>query len=375
MAESDGGMYTTRAFKVGTLEFAVTTSTVEDQQLVEALFGDVPAAASNGGDTLLLQMLRNDRKGTWDIGGPHLGHVAAATLEGGLNLLVGEVNQCALDADPEHLHVHAAMATSGGRGVIIAAAADTGKTTTVAHLVARGWGFVTDESVRLSPTTAVVTGFTKPASIKPGGHRLVPHLQDVLIPPLRGGPDDFRYVAMGTSGAEVVQGSVPYLVVLLSRPIESTPSLGPTARALHPADAVVALMQETFDAERFGSAAVQLARLAATSLCYELTIGTPTETADAIEALFQLDPPEPIAVGELPPSDAFSVGVLSVAIGDRVVVHDTVTGQIFALDPGGARVWRKLGGWTVDDEIDVDGPVVGQFVGQLRSLGVLVAAS
>jgi hypothetical protein len=375
MAEGKGGEYTTRPFTVGALEFAVATSTAEDQQLVEALYGDVPAAAPTDGHTLVLRLLRKSGDGSaWEVGGPHLGNVRVPTLEGALSLLVGEVNQCALDADPEHLHLHAALATKAGRAVVIAASANTGKTTTVAHLVARGWGFVTDEAVRLSPVTAVVSGFPKPVSIKPGGHKLVPHLERWLIPPPGEGADQFRFVAMGASGAEVVDGGVPHLVVVLRRPPDGAPATSPAAHAIHPADAVVALMQETFDAERFGSAAVQLATLAAASHCYEVTTGTPTETADAIETLCRLDPPEPVEVCVLPPSDAFSPGVVTVAIGDRAVVHDTTSGQIFAFDPGGARVWRKLGGWTVDDEIDVDGPVIGPFVGQLRSLGVLAGA-
>ena len=87
----------------------------------------------------------------------------------------------------------------------------------------------------------------------------------------------------------------------------------PVAHSLHPVDAVVNLMQETLDAERFGAPAVRLATLAASTHCVELTVGTPEETADAIETLFRLDPPEPLDVTVLPPSDAFFAGVVSIA--------------------------------------------------------------
>ena len=61
------------------------------------------------------------------------------------------VNISGLDADPERLHLHAAAAVKDGRVVVVAAERDTGKSTTIAHLVKRGWAFVTDETVSLAP--------------------------------------------------------------------------------------------------------------------------------------------------------------------------------------------------------------------------------
>jgi hypothetical protein len=96
---------------------------------------------------------------------------------------------------------------------------------------------------------------------------------------------------------------------------------------------------------------------------------------EQIEMLFQLEPADRLEVSVLPPSDAFSPGVVSVSLGDRVVVHSTVSGRILALDAGAAQVWRQLGGWSVDHDIDIDGPVIGPFVAQLRALGVLAGAA
>jgi len=108
-----------------------------------------------------------------------------------------------------------------------------------------------------------------------------------------------------------------------------------------------------------------IATLAAASHCYELSIGTPTETVDEIERLFRLAPAERLDVAVMPSSDAFTAGVVSVAVGDRAVVHDSVSGVIFALDTGAARVWEQLGGWGTDDSIDIHGPAFGPFVGYL----------
>jgi len=376
MAIERGEPYTTRPFAMGAFEFVVVTATADDQKLVELLFQDLPEPPSAGTGITFFLLIRKDTEGSaWTVSGQRLDNLTVPNLEAALNLLMGELNFGALEAEPEHLHLHAALATNEGRSVIIAAEANTGKTTTVAHLVARGWGFATDERVRLSQGTSEVAGLPKPLAIKPGGRAFVDHLEPWMIPPAGDGPEDFRFVPVSASGATVVAGGAPHVVLLLQRPFPGEPVTGAVAVHLHPADAVVALMQETLDAERFGSATMRLAELAAASHCFELTTGTPAETADEIERLFRLDPVESIEVSVLPSSPAFSPGVLSVMLGDRVVVHDTVSGRILALDAGGTRVWKQLGGWCDDDGIDVDGPAIGPFVAQLRALGVVAGAA
>ena len=365
----------TRAFAPGAAPIAVATATEADRQLVESLLRDVPAPSSTVSDVTVFSVIRQDADGTgWTVNAGRVENLSGATLDGALNLLIGEITFATLESEPEHLHLHAALAVKDGRSVILAAQQNTGKTTTVANLVAQGWSFVTDEVVRLSPRTEEITGFRKPISIKPGGRALVDHLDPWMIPSVEDGSETFRYVPIGASGAAVVAGGSPHLVVLLRRDPFGSPVVRPETRRLHPADAVVLLMQETFDAERFGATVVRLAELAAASHCVELTVGNPVDTVQEIEALAQLDAPEPVELTVLPPSDAYSPGVVSVMLGDHVVVHDTVSGSIFALDAGGTRVWRQLGGAIDDDAIDVDGPVVDQFIAQLRALGVLATA-
>jgi hypothetical protein len=365
--------HVTRPFAVGNFVFVVSTSTPADLELVESLFHDVPAPNPLQAEPAVFSLTRQGAD--WQFNSPRLQGQQTTTIDGALTLLVADVNIGALDAEPECLHLHAAAAIKDGRAVVIAAERGTGKTTTVAHLVSRGWGFVTDETVRLAAEGDEVTGFPKPLSIKPGGPALVDHLRPWMIPGDDAADGTFRFLPIGISGAKVVEGGTSHVVVLLRRNVGQggTPTV-PAARPLHPADAAVALMQQTLDAERFGHAAFRLATLAAHSHCYELILGTPEASVDEIEALFRLGPPEPTEVRALPNSDAFSAGVVSIAVGDRIVVHDSVSGRIFAIDAGGARVWRQLGGWA-DDDLDVHGPVLGSFVAQLRALGVLAGAS
>ena len=367
--------HVTRRFTTGAFAFRVATGTPDDQELVESLFRDVPSPDRDGQEIAEFSLLRDESaRDAWTVRGPHVLDRPATTLDNALGNLLAAVNRCSLDAEPEHLHLHAAMATLDGRGVVIAAERDTGKTTTVAHLVARGWSFVTDETVRLAVGVNEVSGFPKPLSIKPVGGHLVAHLDPWMIPPVGDEHPRFRFVPIGASGATLADGGPVHLVVLLRRPWEDT-SNGAVARRLHPADAVVALMQETLDAQRFGAAAERLAVMAAATHCYELTRGTPDGTADEIEKLFRLDPAQPMDVAVLPRTAAFHPDVVSVAVGDRVVVHDQASGKIFALDSGATQVWKQLGGWSVDPEVDIDGPVVRPLVAQLRALGVLAGAA
>ena len=180
-----------------------------------------------------------------------------------------------------------------------------------------------------------------------------------------------RPPSVSASGAAVATGGPVGLVVLLRRPEFRDPGDGAVSRELHPADAAVALMQETLDAERFGPTALRLARLATSCRCFELNVGTPAATADHIEALFRLDRPTPLDVELRTPSPVIPAHVVSVVVGDRTVVHDQRSGRIFALDAAATRIWEHLGGWRPDPSIDLAGPGVAPFVAQLRALGVL----
>lgn len=374
VARDTGDPRRTRAFAAGAFSFAVDADHADDRQAVVSLLDDMPPA--DGGDVTVFTLARQDTStSTWTLGGPYVGGEPAPTLANALDRLQAAVTMCALDAEPEHLHLHAAAATKDGRAVILAAEANAGKTTTVAHLVQRGWHYVTDESVRLSSDTTEITGLLKPMSIKPGGEHMVAHLTPWMVPTIDSEAGNFRFAPVGASGATIAAHGVPQLVVLLRRDSLAYPSGPPGVQQIHPADAVVAMMGQTFDAERFGSAALQLARLAASCHCFELTIGTLDETVDTVEALFALGPAVPLDVHVLPASPAVSPGVVTVAIGDRAVVHDTGSGSLFALDAGATHVWMHLGGWRVDDGLDLDTPMIGPFLTQLRALGVLAGAA
>lgn len=342
---------TSRPFAAGPFAYQIHTNDADDLALIEELLSDVPTPGS--GPTLDdFEVLREQNGGetTWRMTGPRIDGPPSDSIIAVLVRLISAINVATLDSDPGALHLHAGAVERDGDLVLVVAARDTGKTTTVAHLVKRGWTFLTDEMVRVADNATDVRGFPKPLSLKPGGWQLVEHLEPHLIPPLVAEHDleSFRFVPIGRSGATIGDRGRARLIVLLRRPNNDVvPPDQPIVRDLHPADAVVALMQETLDAERFGNAVTELAALASTCRCVEVIIGTPEATAARIENLFEEGRSAPIPWSLRAASPQVSPSAVSVAIGDREVIHDTATGQVLALDSAGARVWEHLGRWSL----------------------------
>ena len=365
-------LHTTRPFAAGPFVFALAASDSTDARLIGSLFEDLASPLDDRVATVfvLLRLKGDDGEVRWSLSGPRLADEVVGSLSAVLVRLMSAINLCALDADPGRLHLHAALATKDGLAALLAAERDVGKTTTIAHLVVRGWTFLTDETVSVEPDAHHLSGFPKPLSIKPGGRELVEHLTPWMVPPVDDGLEAFRFVRAGAT-AEVGTDAVRCHLIVLLRPRHGGGTAAPASCPLHPADAVVGLMQETLDAERFGATTARLATLTAASHCFEVTLGGPADTAGLIEELFDLAPVEPLDVRVLPESGATTPGVVTVTIGDRAVVHEQRSGRIFALDAAGTRVWEHLGGWSVDPAIDRSGPGIAPFVAQLRALGVL----
>jgi hypothetical protein len=369
MPAPGGGL--TRRFAVGELTFQVDAPHPDDRSVVEAMFQDLPTSTATEEVVHTINLKRSgpdgDARWTFSIGSS-VGEPPRARVVA-LVRLMAWVNLRALDHEPEHLHLHAAAAVRDGRSVIIAADRQTGKTTTVAHLVKRGWQFVTDETVRLRRDDDVVSGFRKPLSIKPGGFDRVDHLRRFAIPDGVGG--GVRFVSVGASGGAVSDGAPGALVILLRRPPETGRATQPIARSLHPADAVVGLMPHVLDARRYGAVAERLARLSAQCHSYELVAGSPEATADCIDTLWEsLSKPASVS-RELDPSSQVSDAVSTIAIGDRGVIYDARSGVILALDAAGMRLWERIGGWVSDRPIDPHHPDVARLAEQLSQLGII----
>lgn len=370
----DGGVQqlkSSRGFCARAFRFAVGAPSQDLIDLIEELFCDLPEADPSDSDVTRFVLVPSNAPDRYSLLGPVIGPPASLPLPGAIALLVTSVSRGSLDAEPERLHLHAAGAVRHGRAALLAAPRETGKTTTLATLVHRGWGFISDEAISLAAGDDKVRGFPKPLSIKPHGRDLVSHLTSRLLPPGDMSADAVLHVSLGPTGATAYPSAEPHYVGVLVRSREPGPSGQLRSRPLHPVDAVVALMAETMDAGRFGpDALLLLARLTSRCRCDEITVGEPAETARLIERLFDQAPTPPLPVEVLENGTSIRPNVRSVMIGDRVVIHEQPEGRILALDEPGSQVWLKIGGWAPAPDIDLDGPVVSRFVQQLEALGL-----
>jgi hypothetical protein len=80
-------------------------------------------------------------------------------------------------ASVDHVVLHASCAALDGKGVVLAGPMESGKTTTVAALLAAGYGYLTDEAVAIEPESLLLRAYPKPLSIDPGSQALLAHLR------------------------------------------------------------------------------------------------------------------------------------------------------------------------------------------------------
>ncbi len=370
------GQLTTRVFSVGQSTFTVGCPSERLRSAVESLFIDLAEGASDEPGERLelvehagtgLAVIRSGEQ----IGNPTSQHAALAKL-------VTTVNRIALDNDPSRLHLHAAALDLDGVGVLIPAPSGTGKTTLAAALTERGWSYVSDEMVGLKTSSSLVTGFPKPLLVKPGAEDVLAHLESRSIR-VEDGPQHWRLLPASSIPARVKADLNVKVIVVLHRPPGSSFGSPPIASRLHPADTIVALMEQTMDAERFGpDALLALANVASQSACVSLTIGELNQCVAAVHECTTL-PIDDISVVPLNQDATVDVSyqvpdsVRSVLIGDRAVVHNTAGGAIAALDMGGTAIWSAIHGHPVPwwDDNSWRSSTTANFLEELADHGLL----
>lgn len=380
---ADDTTFSTRVFAAGRASFVVRCASTDLRDTIENLFGDLPTGDETA-DTAEMALTETP-DGEWNIRFADEDRWTGQPADWCAAKLITDVSRLALDADPDRLHLHAAALALDGKGVLISAESGTGKTTLAVAMARRGWTYVSDEMVAFEVDDRIARGFAKPLSLKPGGHALLPGVIDAAVP-LASRDDDEPWVHLRASSlAPAVDDHVePAAIVILQRLADAPVDVERLPVALHPVDAVVALMSQTMDPGRFGPDAVTvLARLAARCRCVALAVG-PIESSVAAVASAVESSPDALDVRVLAPPPDFDLhgwtvpaNIRSVVIGQRVVVHDTSGGAIVAFDESGTAVWEALHGsapaWWSADSIASTGTAV--FLEALEEHGLLERSS
>lgn len=371
----------TRPFRAGGLQFVVTVPDQDVRRLVEELFDDLPAPEREDQRQQFMQIVVTESRvdapeeRRFDLHAPTIGAMQALSLSAMITMLVAAVNVSVLDAETDRLHLHAAAAVRSGKAALLSGRSQTGKSTTVVHLVQQGWDLISDESVSISRDDVLIRGFPKPLSVKPTGRHLVPDVMPAALPRKGASHLDAVHVPLGRVGGVLREFAEPHLVALLSRTRENAASAEPVCAPIDTADAIVHLMTETFDAGRFGpDAVIHLARLASRCHCYRVDLGSPERTATAITELFSAPPVPPTTVTSLGSGGRVRRNVVSLLVGDRVVIHEQPAGRVVALDRIGSEVWLTLRGIPGADPVDLSRPQFAAFVDQLAGMGFIDGA-
>lgn len=374
----DGANFSTRVFAAGRANFVVRCTSDSIRDTVEMLFGDL-GDGDPSSETTEIEI--SDLGGEWAVGFPGEDDRPVQPADWAAARLITGVSRLALDADPDRLHVHAAALSLDGLGVLISAESGTGKTTLATALAQRGWTYVSDEMVAVELDHPIARSFPKPLSLKPAGHALVPGALDAGVPlEVHGEDDSWVHIRASELAGGIAHEIDPRAIVILGVATDGAVDIERSPVALHPADAVVALMGQTMDPGRFGpNAVLALGRLAARCRCATLAIGPIESSVTALAALVR-PAPEPQAVRVLATPDAFDLdgwripaGVQSIVIGERVVVHDPDGGTIVALDESGTATWEALHDaaptWWSVEILRSDG--VTAFLETLRTHGLV----
>ena len=194
--------------------------------------------------------------------------VATGRLDRALSVLLWHVNtEVVRRSTARYPLVHAAAAVWDGAAVLLPAAPESGKTTTVAGLIdGAGFGYLTDEAVAIDPETLVAQPYPKPLSIDRGSWDVLPQLR----------PAHSDWV---TGQWQVPAGSIRPNTVAKAAPIrfvvepaydpDATTRLEPMARAAM----LVRLADSTFDFQAAPERNLAvLARVVEQADCYRLPI-------------------------------------------------------------------------------------------------------
>lgn len=198
-----------------------------------------------------------------------------------LDYLTWSVNQGTIRVgSAAYTLVHAAAVSREGGAVVLAAPMESGKSTTCAGLLRRGWSYLTDEAVAVDEE-GLLTPFPKAVTIDPGAQFLFPEL---ARPALADYPTKW-HVPAGEFPAAIASGRVRVSALLFPQyQADAETKLIPVTRA----EAVTGLARSTFNFLDAPERNVRrLAALSRRARSARLVIGSLEQAVERIECLVE----------------------------------------------------------------------------------------
>jgi hypothetical protein len=277
---SDAGRWTWLSPTYAAMDFCFSVR-VDDEGLRAFLQPILESLQTDGRGDAHRYAIRRDRRGrlvaTLD------GHLIRRTSDAPAmaRFLLWHVNRMAVEGTRRRLVLHAAGAAAEGRVVILPATANSGKSTLVAELVARGLDYLSDESLALDPTGEVVRPYPRSISLDPGSWPVLPHLR-----PVEPGVDEAFHrsswqVPPQRIRPSCISGPGTLALAIFPHYVSDAPT---TLEPLSPTEALVELLANSFDFPTLGQRGMdRLARLATETPVFELRSGSLEQAADAVQ--------------------------------------------------------------------------------------------
>ena len=256
-------------------------------------------------------------------------------------LIVQRQIRLALEDDPHRLHLHGALigdVDERRRRVLMLGASGAGKSTMAAQLVHLGIGYATDEMLAVDADCSV-EAVRKPLKLRQGAKAHYPNLESLVDPLLRGvigdvpiAPDAGQWLGEGRTHLSDV--------VVLSRH-DAGPGCPEPCPELQRVPAVTMtrrMAENAFDFSRFGvgRSLLNLARLAASTQCWELSYCDSQRSAPMLAGLVGHRRSKPGSRRSAPPST--SARTSPVPPEPIVLVGDGSVGAV-----GGSLVGLRVG--------------------------------
>ncbi len=216
-------------------------------------------------------------------GGQRLVRLATEPLA--VSYVLWHLNRAVVGESPRYLLLHASAAVADDAAIVFPAPMESGKSTLIAGLLQRGFGYLTDEVVAIDPATALVHPYPKPLSIDPGSWEVLGALRPALDARLA--PYAGAQWHLPVSSVRSESTRAPARPRLLVGP-RYEPGSRTTLEPISGAEGVLLLAENAFNFPAHGTAGLEtLATIARGCDCYRLTYSSLDEACRAISTLVE----------------------------------------------------------------------------------------